>query len=235
MNKYHLEILGEIKKNAGKNGKETAWVKKYMGTNKVFYCLKSETKKRIAKDWIKKHPDISLSNYIGLLDSLFAGKSHEEISVASLLLGFLPKLRKQLNPLFSDKWLSNACGWGEIDSICQSNFSAEELLINWKNWKNLILKFSKSKNISKRRASLVLLTKPTRTSENKKLADLAFDNIDKLKSEKNILITKAISWLLRSLISYHPNRVKSYLQKNKNTLPKIAIRETSRKLLTGKK
>jgi len=235
MIRYHLEILREIKKNAGKNGKETAWVKKYMGTNKIFYCLKSETKKKIAKDWIKNHPDIPLLDYIELLNSLFAGESHEEISVASLLLGFLPKLRKQLKPKILDKWLNNACGWGEIDSICQSNFSAQELLDDWKNWKKLLLKFSKDKNISKRRASLVLLTKAVRTSENSKLADLAFDNIDKLKFEKDILITKAISWLLRSLTSLNPDRVKSYLKKNINTLPKIAIRETKRKLLNGKK
>jgi 3-methyladenine DNA glycosylase AlkD len=235
MNKHHSEIIENIENNAGKAGEEIAWVKKYMGTNKIFYCLKSKTKKKIAKDWIKSHPNISLSDYIGLLDYLFAGKSHEEICVASLLLQFLPKLRKQLKPQSLDKWLANACGWGEIDSICQSNFSAEELLNDWKSWKILILKFSKDNNVSKRRASLVLLTKPTRTSENSKLADLAFDNIDKLKSEKNILITKAISWLLRSLLSHHPEKVKSYLKKNKATLPKIAIRETRSKLLTGKK
>ncbi len=235
MNKYHSEISREIKKNAAKNGGEMAWVKKYMGTNKIFYCLKSETKKKITKDWIKKHPDIPLLEYIVLLDSLFTGKSHEEISVASLLLQFLPKLRKQLSPQNLDRWLSNTCGWGKIDSLCQSNFSSEELLDNWKEWKKLLLKFSKNKNISKRRASLVLLTKPTKTSENAKLADLAFHNINELKSEKNILITKAISWLLRSLINHNPDRVKSYLEKNKDTLPKIAIRETGRKLLTGKK
>ncbi|KKQ67966.1 MAG: hypothetical protein A3F95_01120 [Candidatus Nealsonbacteria bacterium RIFCSPLOWO2_12_FULL_39_31] len=249
MNKYYLEILREIKRKANppatlrvamragvamRTG-EIAWVKKYMGTNKIFYCLKSATKKKIAKDWIKNHLDISLSDYIELLNSLFAGKSHEEICIASLLLQFLPKLRKQLNPKNLDKWIDNACGWGEIDSICQSNFSSEELLGDWKIWKKLLSKFSKDKNISKRRASLVLLTKPTKTSKNPKLSGLAFDNIDKLKFEKDILITKAVSWLLRSLISHHPDKVKSYLKKNRNTLPKIAIRETERKLLTGRK
>ncbi|MBI2314815.1 DNA alkylation repair protein [Candidatus Daviesbacteria bacterium] len=35
------------------------------------------------------------------------------------------------------------------------------------------------------------------------MADLAFENIDKLKAEKDVLITKAISWVLRSLIKNH--------------------------------
>jgi 3-methyladenine DNA glycosylase AlkD len=235
MNKHYAEILAEIKKSVGKKSEDMAWVKKYMGTDKIFYSLRSETKKKIAKNFIKKYPNISLVGYIDLLNSLFAGKSHEEICVASRLLEFLPKLRKQLNPKVLDKWLDNACGWGEIDSICQSNFSAEELLDDWSGWEELILKFSKDKNISKRRASLVLLTKSVRNSSDSRLANLAFSNIDRLKLEKDILITKAISWLLRSLINHNSDIVKAYLEKNKYVLPKIAIRETARKLLTGRK
>jgi 3-methyladenine DNA glycosylase AlkD len=90
-------------------------------------------------------------------------------------------------------------------------------------------------NVHKRRASLVLLTKPVRDSENKRLADLAFANIDRLKNERSILVTKAISWLLRDLIRHHRERVETYLFENSDCLPKIAIRETRRKLLTGKK
>ncbi|MDP2951009.1 MAG: DNA alkylation repair protein, partial [bacterium] len=64
---------------------------------------------------------------------------------------------------------------------------------------------------------------------------LAFENIEKLKPEKDILITKAISWLLRNLIKYHKKEVADYLKKNKNSLPKIAVRETEKKIKTGKK
>ena len=53
--------------------------------------------------------------------------------------------------------------------------------------------------------------------------------------EKDILITKAISWLLRSLVKYHKNEVDQVIEQNKETLPKIAIRETKRKIETGRK
>ncbi|MBY0432537.1 MAG: DNA alkylation repair protein, partial [Cyclobacteriaceae bacterium] len=59
--------------------------------------------------------------------------------------------------------------------------------------------------------------------------------IERLKIEKEILITKAISWLLRDLVKHHTKMVSQYISRNKNTLPAIAIRETLTKLKTGKK
>jgi len=49
------------------------------------------------------------------------------------------------------------------------------------------------------------------------------------------MITKAISWILRAMITYHKDDVRSYLKENLATLPKIAIREVTRKLETGRK
>jgi len=158
----------------------------------------------------------------------------EIYQVSFTLLEKIPKLRKQININLLDKWLNNAEGWGEVDSMCQSSFSSDELLTNWKSWEKLILSFSKDKNVHKRRASLVLLNKSIKESIDKRLPVLAFTIIDKLKKENDILITKAISWLLRSLIKNNRRLVEDYLRQN-NDLPAIAIRETRNKLLTGKK
>lgn len=234
-NKHHLRFLREIKNNAGKetiNQKE--WLKRYMGTKKAYHSIKSRIKNQIIKSWIKDQKNISPREYENLLNSLYKGRSHEEFSFAGRLLEYLPKLREQIDINYLDKWLDNAEGWGEVDSICQSNFSAKELLSNWNNWKKLILKFSKNSNIHKRRASLVLLTKPVRESTDKRLSDLAFTVIGKLKKERDILITKAISWLLRDLIKNNHILVEKYLRNN-GDLPRIALRETKNKLLTGKK
>ena len=119
--------------------------------------------------------------------------------------------------------------------MCQSSFSADEILLNWVSWEKVLITFSKSDFISKRRASLVLLTKPVRDVRNDKFLKIAFRNMNKLKLEKDILIIKAISWLLRDMIKNYRDEVKNYLKKNRETLPKIAVRETTRKLETGKK
>jgi 3-methyladenine DNA glycosylase AlkD len=134
-----------------------------------------------------------------------------------------------------NKWLENLEGWAEIDSICQNKFKAKEILGNWGEWHNFLNSWNISSQISKRRASLVLLTGPVGQVNDKRLSTLAFENIDNTKGEKDILITKAISWLLRSLIKNNKEEVSRYLEENKESLPKIATRETKVKLKHGKK
>lgn len=235
-NKHHLEFLKELEKYAGQGTRyQKERDKSYMGTKKFSYSIKTPIKKQVVKDWIKKHPNLSISEYSELLNSLYSGESHDERSIAGKLLELLPRLRKQLNPLLLKKWLSGAEGWAEVDSICQSKFSAEEMLSDWDTWRKMISDFSTDKNVHKKRAGLVLLTSPVRESANPKLSKLAFANIERLKGENDILITKAISWLLRDLIKNHREEVKNYVEVEGGGLPKIAVRETTRKLLTGRK
>lgn len=235
MNNYHQKILVELSKYQIINNDNKVRHNRHIGSNKISHDLNTKKKIKIAKQFIKKNPQLSFNEYIGLLNSLYNGKSHTEISIASKILEHTPKLRKYIKPELLNKWLANVEGWAEVDSICQSNFKAEEILSNWSEWKKIISKFSTDENIHKQRACLVLLTYPVRKSDDERLSKLAFTNIDKLKREKNILITKAVSWLLRSLIANNRKEVEIYLEKNKNSLPKIAIRETTRKLITGRK
>lgn len=234
VNKYHQEILDEIKKNTGK-GTKHSWDDNYLGSGHVYYNLTNPLKRKIAKDWASKHKTISLEEFIKLLDSSYKGDSYEEKTMVGILLEYLPSLRKQLKPELFNEWFDNLKGWAEVDATCQSNFTAGELLENWDEWEKLIRKLSRDSNINKRRASLVLLTGVVTKSDDPKLTDLAFDIIDKLKSEKDILITKAISWLLRDLVKLHKGEVEKYLEKSENSLPKIVVREVKRKILTGRK
>jgi 3-methyladenine DNA glycosylase AlkD len=236
MNRYHLELISEVKAHAKKVPQfQMEKFKNYVGTTKTLYSIGTEAERRIIREWIKNHPDLKPSEYIELLTSLFHGESINEISIASKLLESMPKLRKQVKPKYLDTWLNGVQGWAEVDSLCQSKFTADDLLQNWEEWENLLHKLVSNQNVHKKRASLVLLTKPVRDSEDPKLAEIAFANVDMLKDERHILVTKAISWLLRDLIKHHRQRVEAYIRDNINTLPKIALRETRAKLLTGRK
>lgn len=234
MNKYHQEILEEIKDKASGGG-YSSLPKNYNGTTHLEHGLTVPAHRQIVKDWIKKHPDLTLPEFIELLNSLFLGESMDEKTTGGKVLEYLPKLRAQVDPNLVDTWLDDLVGWAEIDSFCYGNFTASDLLSKWGIWQELINKLSENGNISKRRASLVFLTEPVRESDDKRLFDLSFEIIDRLKIEKGILITKAISWLLRSLIKNHRLEVEVYLKQNTDTLPKIAIRETIRKIRTGRK
>lgn len=233
-NTVHLQILKEISQLKS-NCPKIDWVKKYLGSNKIFHGFSTGQMIDLAQKIVKEN-NLDEEKTIKLLNSLYQkGTTYTEIALAALILSKSPQVLKNFNPKNLNLWLNYTCGWAENDVLCQSNFSSEILLSNWNEWQKILKEFNKSSNINKRRASLVLLTKSLRQSDDSRLSKLAFQNIDNLKSEKEILITKAVSWALRALVKFHQKEVLDYLDKNKNTLPKIAYRESYTKATTGRK
>jgi 3-methyladenine DNA glycosylase AlkD len=187
----------------------------------------------IAKTWVKTHKDLTASQFQVLITDLIRSASSLKKSMAGILLGYMPAQRRQLDPALYDDWLDHTQGWAAVDAICYNNFTATEILDNFAQWKTLIIRLAKSDNLNKCRGAIVLLTKPVKQSSDPRLKDLSFQVIDTLRAEKSILITKAISWLLRHLTKHHVPAVRQYLDLHKNKLPSIAIRETTHKLNYG--
>jgi len=248
MPSLHSQLLTELKRHAGKGTKHTGNAG-YLGNAHFSYHISNPVKRVLAREFLAAHKDLSFREFVALLDALFAAPSHDEKSMAALLIGYARHHRARLTPAQVDAWLGRLIGWAEVDSLCQSNFTAEEMLLHWPAWRRMLVAFSRSKNISKRRASLVLLTGPVAHSRDARFATLAFENIARLQGERDILITKAISWLLRSMVKYHRGAVAAYVQANAAprvgvgaagtralpALPAIAVRETLRKIKTGRK
>ncbi|MDI7275093.1 MAG: DNA alkylation repair protein [Anaerolineae bacterium] len=208
---------------------------RYIGTTKPFYPVSAPAVGRAVREFKARHPGLALAEYVALLDELCLGRTHNDLSLASGLLALWPALRRRIEPRCLDRWLDHVEGWAETDSLCQSTFTAAELLSRWEEWQALLEKLVGDQNIHKRRASLVLLTRPVRESGDERLVAQALANVERLKGERHVLITKAISWLLRELTRNHRERVAAYLEANEASLPSVAVRETRRKLLTGRK
>ena len=81
----------------------------------------------------------------------------------------------------------------------------------------------------------MLLTGPVRRSGDPRLVEAALANIADLQPERSILITKAVSWLLRSLVARHRDPVVRYLASHRAALAALAVREVTAKLKTGRK
>jgi 3-methyladenine DNA glycosylase AlkD len=234
-NPIHQQLLKKFSKLESTNKKEMEWVKKYLGTDKTCQGIAFKDMNAIATALTKEN-NFTEEKLIDLLNSLYTnGSSFTELAMAASLLGRHQKIKENMDLSNVDNWLNYTHGWAEIDMLCQSNFTAKEVLNRWTEWKKLLEKFVKDENISKRRASLVLLTKPLRQSDDPQLSKLAFEQVEKLKHEKDILITKAVSWILRALVKFHKDEVLVYLKENKETLPSIAYREALSKALTGRK
>ncbi|HYC87102.1 MAG TPA: DNA alkylation repair protein [Chryseosolibacter sp.] len=233
-NVFHSEILQQIRALAGKKALDT-FLDSYLGNTHPRYDISAPTLRKIAREWTRSHRDLDAAAFANVLTSLIHGESSTEKWIAGMLLDFSTREQREFDPRLFDEWLDHLVGWAEVDAVCSNSYTKTHIPARFKEWKKLLTKFSKDKNVHKRRAALVALCAPVRYSDDDDLADLAFENIDRLRSEKEVLITKAISWLLRSMIKLHRPRVVEYINANREKLPAIAVRETLVKLKTGTK
>lgn len=178
---------------------------------------------------------MTATEFAEVLTSMAEGESGTEKVMVGVLLDNATSDQKQFDPRLFDLWLDHLVGWAEVDSVCTGKYCITEIPKHVGEWKKILTGFSKSKNINKRRASIVFLCSALAHSDDERLAAIAFANIDRLKSEKEIIITRAISWVLRSMDRHHRKALEAYLKKNEKTLPSIAVRETKIKLKTGTK
>ena len=233
-NKHHAEILSLIQARSVKGTKHT-FLDSYLGNTHPRYAIDAPALRTIAKEWLKTHNGLDAEAFAKLITSLVEAPSSTEKVMAGLLLDYATQLQKDFNPAIFDYWLEHLDGWAEVDALCTNKYTKTHLLKNWRKWKRILNTMAKSDDLDKKRASLVFLCTPLRHHTDDVLADQALKTIETLKTHKEVLITKAISWVLRSMAKYHDRKVKQYLHEHGGSLPKIALRETLVKLQTGKK
>jgi len=234
MNPHHQAILREIQAAIPGRG-QVKQRPEHLGTTRKWYGLKNEQSRAIVLTFVAAHKDLSYEDWLALIDSLYHGDSYEERCAPRTLFRKFPRYRRQLPLAQLDVWLGRLNGWAEVDSTCQTVFNDKDLLADWAGWSALLQSLAGEDNVNKRRAALVLLTAPISQSADPRILDLSLALIDQLKGEKDGRITKAISWLLRKCIKQHPESIAAYVEAKAPTLPAIAVRETRRKLATGKK
>ena len=233
-NRHHHEILERIRSSAGKATQHT-FLDSYLGTTSPRYAIGIPALRKIAKNWMHDHPALGPSAVKAVVTALMKGKSSTEKTMGGLLLDYTRPEQRQFDPVIFESWIGQLSGWAEVDALCSGKYTVTEVPAHAKVWARLLTHFSKSRNIHHRRASLVLLVAPLRNAENIPLATIGLKNILRLKNEKEILITKAISWLLRTMIKKHNSLVREFMAAHGDELPAIAVRETMTKLKTGRK
>jgi 3-methyladenine DNA glycosylase AlkD len=207
----------------------------YMGSPHRLLGVAVPDLRRLARSWLAANRSLPPDSVLALLDIMFAGDLHDEKTLAALILDYGKAAKAAATPARVGAWLDHLVGWAEIDALCSNVFRTEDFLSGWAEWGPWLSGLALDPNINKRRASLVMLTGPVRSSDDARLLQASLDNLGKLQAERAILITKAVSWLLRSLIGRHRDAVIRYIDENRAALPAIAVREVSAKLETGRK
>jgi 3-methyladenine DNA glycosylase AlkD len=234
MHIHHRLLLGDLTKHR-RNRVHSQSNDSYLSSGHHYLDVSVPARRTLAKAWLKENKGIPDAEFSAILESLYRGRSHEEKTLASILLSYHHSGRKIVGLKQLNAWLDDLVGWAEIDMLCSGVFTADEIISNWREWQQFIRTLAHNRNINKRRAALVFLTAPVRYSDDQRLAALGFEVIQALQPEREIIITKAVSWLLRSMVRHHKRAVAAYVNKNLSSLPAVAVRETRRQIATGRK
>ena len=214
---------------------DQAFIRRYLGTPRQVLGVRADDLRKLAKEVAKANQEWDDGAWLALLDALYAGDLFEQRSLAGLLLGVLHPLRRRLDLARLRGWLAQQAGWAEVDTTCQSSWTDKEVLARWAEWDPFLDELSRSETISLRRASLVLLVTPLRHNADARLTQRGLANVERLQGERDRMITKAVSWVLRSMIAEQPETVRRYLDENSGELQSTVVREVRKKLETGRK
>ena len=201
----------------------------------AYYGVAVLERRRLVKAWLREHAELAIPVLLATCDSLIGSDIYDEKTLGCMIVKQHRAVCAAVTPTEIERWLGHLVGWAEVDSLCQNTIPAAQMLADWAAWDGLLVRLARSTNVNKRRAALVLLTGPVHYSADTRLRNAALRTVDALKHERAILITKAVSWLLRSLTTRHRDELEAYLAANSDTLPAIAVRETRVKLQSGTK
>jgi len=216
---WYDNLFIEMEKN--KNVEQAVKMAAYMQNKFVFLGLPKPKLKEIIKPYIKewkKHgmdwkfvnicwkKDYREAQYTAIeyLDSLIKLLSDND----------LPNLRKLI---VTKSW------WETADSI---DAIVGKIILNYKQTENEMLKWSKDENIWVRRVSIDFQLQYKEKTNQKLFEQIIVNNL----GTDEFFINKAIGWSLREYSKTNKKWVKDFINKYKNQLHKLSIREASKYL-----
>ena len=179
----HARLVAQLR-SAGTPYRGSQQNDSYSGSGHPFFNVSVPDLRRIGRTWLAGRRKADDSDLLAVVASLFLGEAYEEKVLAAVLLAANARMRRLGRAALADGWLGHLQGWAEIDSLCASVFGPDQMEADWPAWRDLIRRLSRDANINRRRAALVLLTRPTRMSSDPRYRDLAFEVIEQLKSER---------------------------------------------------
>ena len=219
---YYLRTL----KKKGKK-QRAEWSKNYLKSPYKFYGVTGDELKASVKTFYRENKNISKKELLEILDRLWNSDWHTEKTFSIKLASLNIKKFDSRDLGFFKKWLDQCTGWDHTDEICASIIG--KLLLRYPKIKKHINSWTTSKHLWTRRASLLSYIQSVR-KEKTYFPDL-FSNIEKLMSEKEFFIRKAIGWILREATKKYPEDVKKFVKKNQSSLSSLSKREALRNIV----
>lgn len=182
--------------------------------------------KKIAGKHFQEIKNYKKKEIFNFCEKLLKTGKYEEITIA-FDWAFRLQKQYQISDFFIfEKWLKKyITNWAFCDDFCTHTFG--HFISQFPEFLPKIEKLAKSKNRWSRRASAVVLIYSIRR---KKYFDNVFKISDILLLDRDDLVQKGYGWMLKETSNIYPDQVFKYIIKNKEKMPKVALRYAIEKL-----
>ena len=198
------------------------------------YGVRVPRLRAIARDWQRAHKGIDLGDLVTVADALWDGGSREERVLATVLFQRYQRHIPALDWAHFDRWRRGLDNW-EVTDQMGVRVLGPWVLADPGARTGHLWDLIAEEDVWSRRLALVATVWLNRGYDGITYPDLTLGLVDRVKEERDPMITKAVSWALREMVKQHPDRVVAYLEANRDLLAPHVVREVNTKLRTGLK
>lgn len=218
------QIRNELEAKATEKNRQGA--ERYFKEDVKFYGVRVPDVRIIAKKAFQKIKGLDKPEIFELCEELFKSDYSEEALLACVWADYLIKRQEPEDFVVFEGWINNYVStWAECDTLCNHPVGSfiekyPSYIENLKNW-------TKSNNRWMRRAAAVTLILPARKG---KFLDDIFEIADSLLLDTDDLVQKGYGWMLKEASKKHQKQVFDYIMKNKDKMPRTALRYAIEKM-----
>lgn len=216
MSDLHTTIVADIKKHTDKKGIEIAKrYHKYEGYES--YGLLTPVLRNLLKQYKKNIQALNCKDALALAQRLFSSHIEERVLAGNYVLQLNIGCLSHSKFNYLDKALDHFRSWSQIDDICvEGGRVIYPLLMKYpKETLALLTKWNKSKNMWKRRASVVPFTR--KVGESGKFTKEGLELCKNLVWDKEDLVKKAVGWALKDMMRGNKQKVLDYVKQIRRT------------------
>ncbi|WP_144208299.1 DNA alkylation repair protein [Streptococcus constellatus] len=213
------DIFQELKEVA--NSDDAVHMRAYMKSQFEFLGVKTPIRRQISKIFFKKHHKSTID--WGFIDQAWKNPYRE---MQYVVLDYLQLKQKALtsNDLPKIKKLAQTKPWWDtIDFLCRS---VGYISLHYPETKKIVLDWSRDEDFWLRRLALEHQLLQKEETDTELLEQILINNL----GQTEFFINKAIGWALRDYSKTNPVWVQEFIEKYKDRLSKLSIKEGSKYL-----
>ncbi len=209
------QLIEELRK--APRAPESAELQSYVGSPVPVLGLSVPTMRAILATFAKDHRTLTGADVNALAAELWSGPVFEEKAFGILLLGRYERILDDDSWKLADRWVDTATGWGLSDGLASGPIAG---MVHAKPSRfRDILRWTRAKNVWRRRASTYALHRFVRAGD----LDKPFQLLENLLCDAEFWVQRAVGTWLRECWKKDRRRTEAFLRRHARGLPRIVI------------